>query len=147
MPEQQWREREGEQDEAEGVYLRVVAVVEEVEDAGGERFAAGRHDEHHGFDIPQAEKKDEIPQGGELGRDLGPMDVAEKLPAGGAIETGGVGEVAVGGAHGVGDAVPAEGEVTDGEGEDDDAGALVEGGEDGAVEDFDEDDADEDARH
>ena len=47
-----------------------MAVVQQIEDAQGECFATGRHDEDHGFHIPEAKQKNDIPGGGDLRGDL-----------------------------------------------------------------------------
>src|ERR1700722_1257519 len=55
-PQQQRRDGQREQREAKRIDLRVVAVVEQVEHAQGERFAAGRDDQDDGFHVPEAEQ-------------------------------------------------------------------------------------------
>ena len=46
-----------EQHQAQSIYLCVVAVMKQVENAEGESFASGRHDQNDGFNVPQQSKK------------------------------------------------------------------------------------------
>ena len=46
----------------------VMAVVQQVENAQGQAFAAGRHDQDQRFHVPQAQQAGDIPGGGQSGR-------------------------------------------------------------------------------
>ena len=79
--------------------------------------------------------------------DLGPVDVAEQLPAVGPFEPGGVGQVAVHALHRVGGGVPTQRQVADYKSQDHDPGALVEEPRPGPIEQRDPADAQHHAGH
>ena len=59
-PYEQGGEGQEQQNEAEGVDLGIVAVVEEIEHAEGHRFEARRHDEDGRFNVPEAEEEQDV---------------------------------------------------------------------------------------
>ena len=117
--------RHRQQRQAQRVHLRVVAVVQQVENAQRQRFAAGRHDQNHGLHIPKAKQEHHIPRGGGLRRDLRPLHLAQHLPARRALQPRGVGEVAVHRLESVSNRGPAQPQVTNHERQDDDSRALI----------------------
>ena len=95
LPSHERGDRQRQQRQAKRVHLRVVAVVQQVEHAQGQRLAPGRHDQNHGFHVPQAEQENDIPRGGGLRRDLRPLHVAQHLPARRALQPRDVSQIAV----------------------------------------------------
>src|SRR5438132_10463780 len=55
-PEPQRRDRHGQEQEAQGIHLRVMAVVKQVEDAQRKRFPPRRINEDERFDIPKTKQ-------------------------------------------------------------------------------------------
>ena len=143
LPHDQRRNRQRQQRQAKRVHLRVVAVMQQVEHAQRQRLAPGRHDQDHGLHVPEAEQEDHIPRGGGLRRDLRPLHIAQHLPARRALQARDVSQIAVHRLQGVGDGVPAQRQVPDHKGQNDNRCALIEERKPGPIEQHDQPDAEQ----
>ena len=66
LPKYQWRNRQSKQRETQRIHLRIVPVVQKIENTQRQRLAPRRLNQDDGFHVPQAEQINHIPRRGQL---------------------------------------------------------------------------------
>src|SRR5262249_20072454 len=114
------------------------AIMKQVENAQSECLSSRWIDEDHGFDVPQAENKNEIPSRGQLWADIQSMDAPEHLDRGRSFQPRSITHVRVECAQGVAGTMPTQSEVSNGKRQDDNTGALIKQSGKGMIKDCDQ---------
>ena len=99
--------------------------MQKIERAHRKCLGTRRHDKNEGLRVPKTKEVRQVPRGGELWRDLRPMDVAQQLPSRRAFQPRRIAQVAVHRPQRVRRRVPSDRQVAQRPGQKNNPHALV----------------------